>query len=102
MPSTLPEEAHHLRSRVVDYVLYIAIGFALVFFAIVSSKWSHEKFIRWGGLGFFTACLFGYFVQESRRFLRNWHFWKITAALLAVHLVLFVAILATAEVWRLP
>ena len=102
MPNTLQEKTHRLRSRVIDYVLYIAIAFALVFFAILSSKWSHEAFIRWGGLVFCTSCLFGYFVQESREFLRSRRFWKTTATLLAVHLLLFAAILTTAEAWRLP
>ena len=102
MLSTLPQKTHRLRSRVIDYVLYIAIALALVFFSIVTSKWSHEVFIRWCGLVFFTSCLFGYFVQESRKFLRSWRFWKITAALLALHLLLFAAILINAQEWRLP
>jgi hypothetical protein len=102
MPST-SKKAHSLRSRVIDYVLYIAIAFALVFFTIfVSSKWSHEVFIRWGGLGFFTFCLYGFFVQESRKFLRIRRFWEITAILLVIHLVIFAAILTHVEQWRLP
>ena len=102
MPSTSPAKVRRLRSRITDYVLYIAIAFALVFFTILSSKWSHEAFIRWGGLVFFTSCLFGYFIQESRKFLRSWLFWKTTLILLVPHLLLFAAILTVVKEWRLP
>jgi hypothetical protein len=101
--SSTAKKARLLRNRVIDYVLYIAIAFALVFFTMfVSSKWSHEVFIRWGGLGFLTFCLFGFFVQESRKFLRIRRFWEITATLLALHLLIFAIVLTHVEEWRLP
>jgi len=94
--------AGRVRSRVIDYVLYIAITFA--FFAmvfVIQGKWGHDAFIRWGGLAGFTTILFGYFVSDSRLFLRERHFWLMTALLLAMHLALFIAILAHVEEWRL-
>jgi apolipoprotein N-acyltransferase len=93
---------HRLRSRVRDYVLYVAIAFTFlgaVF--VVEGKWGHEAFIRWGGLTGFTAALFGYFAQESRQYFRERRFWMLTAALLAVHLAAFAIVLTHVEEWKL-
>jgi hypothetical protein len=91
-----------IRSRVIDYVLYIAITFA--FFAmvfVVQGKWGHDAFIRWGGLAGFTLILFGYFVGNSRSRLRERPFWLLAALLLTTHLALFVFILSHVDEWRL-
>lgn len=34
-------------------------------------------FIRWGGLVLFTTFIFGFFINDSRRFLRERRFWRI-------------------------
>jgi hypothetical protein len=69
--------AHNPRSRVIDYIVYIAIGFEFIFITfLVNSKWGHDAFSRWFGLVGFTSCLFGFFLQESRKFLRDRRFWE--------------------------
>jgi hypothetical protein len=95
--------AAHVRSRVRDFVLYIAIGFAFVgvLIAVARSSVSHDAFIRWGGLAFMTAILFGYFISNSGQFLREWKFWALTAILLSVHLVAFAVILTHVDEWKL-
>jgi len=94
--------AGRVRSRVIDYVLYISITFAFVTMVfVIQGKWGHDAFIRWGGLAGFTTVLFGYFVSDSRLFLRERQFWLMTALLLAMHLALFIVILAHVEEWRL-
>jgi hypothetical protein len=95
--------AAHVRSRVRDFVLYIAIGFAFVgvLIAVAPSSVSHDAFIRWGGLAFMTAILFGYFISNSGQFLREWKFWALTAILLSVHLVAFAVILTHVDEWKL-
>jgi hypothetical protein len=100
---TATRKVHHLRNRVIDYVLYIAIAFAFIGTTfVVQTKWGHDAFIRWFGLVGFTLGLFGYFLQDSREFLRVRRFWQITAALLALHLVAFAAVLSNVSEWRLP
>ncbi|MHB8304197.1 MAG: hypothetical protein ACYDC6_15520, partial [Acidobacteriaceae bacterium] len=44
------QRAAHVRSRVRDFVLYIAIGFAFVgvLILVARSSVSHEAFIKWG------------------------------------------------------
>lgn len=63
----------HVRSRVRDFVLYIAIGLAFggVLIAVVRSSVNHDVFIKWGGLAFMTAVLFGYFISKNGQFLRE-------------------------------
>ena len=82
------QRAAHVRSRVRDFVLYIAIGLAFVgvLIAVARSSVSYDAFIKWGGLAFMTAVLFGYFISKSGQFLREWKFWALTAILLSVHL----------------
>lgn len=59
-------------------------------------------FIRWGGLVLFTAFIFGFFINDSRRYLREKRFWMLAASLLCVHIGTFVLILMRVEKWRLP
>jgi hypothetical protein len=97
------QRAAHVRSRVRDFVLYIAIGFAFVavLIAVARSSVSHDAFIKWGGLAFMSAVLFGYFISNSGQFFRMWKFWALTAVLLAVHLAAFAVILAHVDEWKL-
>lgn len=85
-----------------DYVLYIGIAFAflgMVFF--VEGRWGHDAFIRWGGLAGFSAGLFGFFISDSRAYLRERRFWISTALLFAAHLAAFVILLTHVSEWRL-
>lgn len=97
------QKTSHLRSRVRDFVLYIAIGFAVVgvLIAVAQAGVSQEAYIRWGGLGFNTSILFGYFIVDSRQFFRRWQFWALTAVLLSVHLTGFIVVLAHVAEWKL-
>jgi hypothetical protein len=97
------QRATHIRSRVRDFVLYIAIGFAFVGVLIVVAQKgvSHDAYIRWGGLALNTAILFGYFIADSRQFFRRWQFWALTAVLLSVHLAGFIVVLTHVAEWKL-
>lgn len=56
--------------RLIDFVLYIAIGSVFIAIALfVGLRWGSDAFIRWGGLAGYTAILFGYFVTDSRAIL---------------------------------
>jgi hypothetical protein len=93
----------HIRSRVRDFVLYIAIGLAFVGVLIVVAQMgvSQDVYIRWGGLALNTAILFGYFIADSRQFFRRWRFWALTAVLLSVHLAGFIVVLTHVAEWKL-
>jgi peptidoglycan/LPS O-acetylase OafA/YrhL len=97
------QRAAHIRSRIRDFVIYIAIGFAFVGLLIVVAKTgvSQDVYIRWGGLAFMTAVLFGYFISNSGRFLREWRFWALAAILMLVHLAAFAVILTHVDEWKL-
>jgi peptidoglycan/LPS O-acetylase OafA/YrhL len=97
------QRSAHVRSRVRDFVLYIVIGLAFVgvLIAVARSSVSHDAFIKWGGLAFMTAVLFGYFISKSGQFLREWKFWALTAILLSVHLAAFAVILTHVDEWKL-
>ncbi len=96
------QRAAHIRRRVRDYVLYVAITFASLgveFF--VEGKWGHEAFVRWGGLTGFTAGLFGYFISDGRQHQRERQFWVLTAVLLSVHLTCFAILLTHVAEWKM-
>lgn len=95
-------KGHHVRRRVIDYLLYIAVGSALISIALfVALRWSDEAYIRWFGLICCTAILFGTFLQNSRKFLRIRRFWEISLLSLLVHVLLFGALLTHVAEWRL-
>jgi hypothetical protein len=58
-------------------------------------------FIRWGGLFVFTTFIFGFFINDSRRFLRKKRFWLLTAVLLGAHYFVFLFILLRVSDWKL-
>jgi len=58
-------------------------------------------FIRWGGLVLYTTFIFGFFINDSRRFFRERRFWQLTTSLLAVHAATFLAILLRIDEWKL-
>jgi hypothetical protein len=89
-------------NRLRDYLLYIVITFAflgMVF--LIEGTWGHDAFIRWGGLAGFTAGLFGYFISNSRQYVRERRFWALITGLLALHLTAFGVLLEHVEVWKL-
>jgi hypothetical protein len=58
-------------------------------------------YIRWGGLFLFTIFIFGFFINTSRRFLRERRFWLLTALLLGIHAATFITILLRIDEWKL-
>ena len=80
---------------VVIAVVQLKIGF------MVLDRWGDDGFIRWGGLAGFTLVLFGCFVGDSEKFLRERRFWVVTAVLLSAHLAAFAIILTHVAEWKL-
>jgi hypothetical protein len=100
--SSSSHRSGRIRSRVIDYVLYLAITFAFIAMVfMVQNKWGHEAFIRFGGLAGFTSLLFGLFIGDSRSLLRERRFWLLAGLLLTAHLALFILILTHVNEWRL-
>lgn len=101
--SSTNQRIAHIRARVRDFILYIAIGFAFVavLITVARSSASHDAIIRWGGLAFMSAILFGYFISSSGQFFRRWQFWALTTILLSVHLGAFAVILTHVDEWKL-
>jgi len=58
-------------------------------------------FTRWGGLVLFTTLIFGFFVNDSRTYLKQKQFWILSACLLTLHLAVFVVVLSHVVVWKL-
>jgi hypothetical protein len=97
------QRSARVRSRIRDFVLYIAISFAFVAMLIVVARTgvSHDVYIRWGGLALNTSILFGYFIADSRQFFLRWQYWILTAVLLSVHLAGFIVVLTHVQEWKL-
>ena len=53
------------------------------------------------GLFLFTIFIFGFFINTSRRFLRERRFWLLTALLLGIHAATFITILLRIDEWKL-
>jgi hypothetical protein len=83
-------------------LLSVLVAFANIKFVfMVEDKWGHDAFIRWGGLAGFTLLIFGFFVAESEKFLRQWRFWGVIVTLLMGHLAAFVIVLTHVDDWNL-
>jgi hypothetical protein len=91
-----------VRNTLLFVLLCVLVSFAflgLVF--LVEDRWGHDTFIRWGGLAGLTLGLFGLFVTDSEKFLRESRFWVVTAILLVGHLAAFAIVLTHVEEWKL-
>lgn len=58
-------------------------------------------YVRWGGLFLFTIFIFGFFINISRRFLREMRFWLLAVLLLGMHTAAFITLLARIDQWKL-
>lgn len=58
-------------------------------------------YIRWGGLLLFTIFIFGFFINASRKYLRERRFWLLTSLLLGMHVAAFITILLRIDEWKL-
>jgi hypothetical protein len=82
--------------RILDFAVYTLIGIALVggvmFFAI-RNPYAKLPDVKWVGLIVTTAITFGYAIKGSKRYWEHWLYWAVVGALLAVHLLVYVALL---------
>ena len=91
------------RNRLIDYVLYVGITFSFLAIGfLIQNKWGHEAYIRWGGLAGFTAVLFGYFIADSKDYLRNLRLWFVVVTLFSFHVASWGGMLIKVDEWRLP
>jgi hypothetical protein len=77
--------------------IVIAVGFLL----ICGLSFTMGAQAKWPAMVLSTATLFGYFVHDSRKFLRKPRFWILVALFLAVHLLIWASILIRVERWGL-
>ena len=94
--------SHRVRNALLFFLLCVLIAFVFIKITfVVEDRWGHDAFIRWDGLAGFTLGLFGFFLGESEKLLRQWRFWVVTLILLAAHLVAFTIVLTHIEEWKL-
>jgi hypothetical protein len=81
--------------RIRDYVLYLAISFAVVcmIFVIGLSHVDHEKSMKWLFFLFDTPVVFGFVIENSRASWRRNSFWFVTGSLLLLHCLALAVIL---------
>ena len=77
-----------VRSRILDYALYVSVGLAMVALAWFGS----QRFLEGPGLPLliFTPIVFGSAIYQYRGYYKIWQFWCIFCILLGVHFALFI------------
>ncbi len=83
-------------ARIRDIGLEVVIAVVLVvavLYVAIHSNLPEEVFFRWFGLAVATAITFGYPLAWYRRYWHDSRFWISWAALLALHLLIYVAVL---------
>ena len=97
---TSQSSSSHFRSRVRDYVLYLAISFVFVLMVLIlGSNLSLEASTQIMSLVFFTGILYGAFIFYNKSYWTR-SFWILTAILLVTHSALFIALVAKVPHWR--
>ena len=92
------------RKRVVDFVVYVLIGLAMVGAVILYAEigpFAWMPSVRWWGLAGLTALLG---LQTARTFRRSWRrrsFWLWLTGLVGVHLLAWAMVLRSAAEWGL-
>ena len=103
MPMRPMHQDHaQLKSRVRDYVLYVAIALAIGAIAVFLGLSNVDKRTAnsWLSVGFFTAILFGIFLSVSRSFFHSHSFRMLIAVLLLIHLAVFSVLVTYVAQWR--
>jgi len=88
--------------RMRDYVLYLAMSFAVVaaIFAIGYSRVDLDKAKKWAFALFYTSFVFGFVIEQSRMLWKLRSFWLLTGLLLLLHCIALAMILATTQHMR--
>ena len=82
--------------RIRDYVLYLAISFAVVGLILLVglSHGDQDKFMKWLFFSFYTLFVFGYVIEQSRALWKLRSFWLLLGLFLLLHCIVLAAILA--------
>ncbi len=88
------------RNVVTIVPIVVVVGILIVFIGLHTSV-NHDKSIKFGGLTISTTILFGYFINDSREYLRNIRFWALTGFLLLLHLAAWISLLLHVQRWGL-
>jgi cell division protein FtsW (lipid II flippase) len=91
--------ARRVRDFAAYLVIALAVGLGVIWFAYNSHGTSHDFIDKWVGLSLNTAILYGYVINDGRRFWRLWGFWLATVSVLIVHLLVFIVILQRVDHW---
>lgn len=82
--------------RVRDYVLYIAISFAVVAIAFTAALTGFGRgWGEWVALGVFTYLVFHYWIRMCKPMWRRRSFWLITSVLFIAHLTIWSSVVRT-------
>jgi uncharacterized membrane protein YfcA len=89
------ETTKNRRHRIRDYVLYVAISFAVVgvVFAGALSHVDQGKFMKWLFSVAYTAFVFGFLIEKSRTLWRRDSFWLVTISFLLLHCIAIAEVL---------
>jgi len=90
------EPTHKRTHRVRDYVLYIAISFAVcaVTIFIGLSHGDHDKYMKVGFFVFYTCIVFGFVIEQSKALWKLRSFWFLIGLSVIVHCITLALILA--------
>src|SRR6266700_6844740 len=70
-------DPNHLAARDVLIIIPVVLGIVALFIAFAGLV-SHDAYVKFGGLAIDTAALFGFFLHDSREYLRKIWFWLLT------------------------
>jgi hypothetical protein len=89
--------------RLKDRAALIATAFVCIT-VLLLFRWKvgHDAYIRWGGLVLTIAVVFGTLIRKSKEFYEMKSFWILVASSIALNIVIFGIILASASEWKLP
>ena len=90
------EPTNNRSHRIRDFVLYIAISFAVVaaMLFVGLSHGDHDKYMKWVFFTFYTSVVFGFVIEQSRALWKLRSFWLLTGLFLLLHCITLAVILA--------
>ena len=85
--------------RIRDFVLYIAISFAVVavMLFVGLSHGEHDKFMKVGFFFFYTGVVFGFVIEQSKILWKLRSFWILIGLFLLLHCIALATILARTQ-----
>ena len=91
----------HPAANIATYIIWCVFFVAGILRSIEHYPPDASRFMKWGKMILFTLVTFGFIVGRLRKYWDTRSFWRLIATLIALHSLVFYAVVNTGMYWSL-